>query len=226
MFTYNFSNKIIQKVGALQNVLEQSAFRDIFDGISYAPLVVSMKSELTQLQLSNLTTLITNYTDPAFYLTLDHTTSLSLHSHFTTDTDNVIIDGNDILQTLIYTANIDSNIVLDSCKTIVELYCPNVRNYLNKTTGSINVEIYDITRNWSIASQTIQLNNIAVQWNALAQSGSTIGNTVYQSTQFTGLMNKNPDYDTIFQLRGTTSDSDFTFRLNGLQYIYYNIIRS
>jgi hypothetical protein len=224
MYTYNFPEKTIEKTGALEQQLEQSSFKDILDGITYPTLVVSMKSELTTLQLADLTTLINNYVDPAFYLTLDHTNSIALHSHFTTDPDNVIIDDANILQTFIYTANVDSNIILDSCKTIVEYYCPNTQSYLNKTTGSINVVIYDITRNTSIASQTIPLNEIAVQWNALANSGSTTGNTVYRSTQFTGLKDKNPDYDTVFQLRGTTSDLDFTFRLNGLQYLFYSVI--
>jgi hypothetical protein len=225
MYTYNFPEKIVTKVGALQQVLEQSSLKNVLDGIDYAPLVVSMTSELTELQLSDLTTLINNYTDPEFYLTLDHTTSLALHSHFTTDTDNVIIDDKDILQTIIYTASGEtSNVVLDGCKSIVEFYCPNPQSFLNTTSGSINIEIYDITRNISIANKTIELNDIAVQWNALANAGSTTGNTVFQSTQFTGLKNKNPDYDCVFQLRGNTSNQDFTFRLNGLQYLYYSVI--
>lgn len=223
MYTYNFPEKTIQKVGALEQQLEQSSFKDILGGISYPPLVVSMTSELTVSQLNDLTLLITNYIDPAFYLTLDHTTSLAMHSHFTNDQDTMM-GTQTVLQTLIYTASIDTNIVLDSCKSIVEFHCPNLQSYLNKTTGNINVEIYDITRDTSIASQTLQLNDIAVQWNILANTGSTTGNTMYRSVQFTGLKNKNPDYDCIFQLRGSASDTSFTYRLNGLQYLYYSVI--
>lgn len=225
MSSYPFPNVVCGKVGAChQYVKDHVDWVSNFVGITSEPLTVYTNNPLTDVQLAALTVLMNAYVDPAVYLVFDHAETLPLHSHFNTDIDAVIVNDKNIMQTFIYsTLNISTPTVLDSIKTIIEYNCPNVQNYLNTTSGNISLEIYDITRNVSIATNVLDLNEIAVNWNSLAQTGSTQGNTIYRTTLFNGLMNKSPNYDVILQLRGSTSDSKCQFRCNSLQFLYYNM---
>ncbi len=224
-YSYSFPDIVCGKAGACDVYIRKNINWDnLFEGISTPPLTVLTNTSLTESQLSELTTLINAYVDPEVYLTFDHVETLTLNSKFNNEADNIVIDNKNVIQTFIYsTQNISPPTVLDGMKTIVEYHCPNVQNYLNTTSGNISIEIYDLTRNTSISNKTINLNEIAISWNQLAQTGSTDGSTVYRSTLFTGLMNKSPNYDVALQLRGTTSDSNCEFRCNSLQYIYYNV---
>lgn len=225
MSSYQFPEVVCGKVGACDQYIRKNIdWISNFQGVSSNPLTIYTEIPLTEIQLSDLTTLLNGYTDPEIYLSFDHVDTLTLNSKFNNDPDNIIIDGKNVIQTFIYsTQNISIPTVLDGMKTIVEYHCPNVQNYLNTTSGNISIEIYDLSRNLSISTQTINLNEIAVSWNNLAQTGSTEGNTVYRSILFTGLMNKSPNYDVALQLRGSTSDSNCKFRCNSLQYLYYNV---
>lgn len=225
MSSYQFPNCTAGKLVALDNYIRKNvSWSADFKGLNQDPITVSVSRALTQTELADLTTLIGSYTDPAFFLVLDHTESLALHSHYTKDIDNIMIDNKNILQTFVFTNRNSDYLVLDSCKTIVEYTCPNVQNFVNTTSGNINVEIYDITRNVSISNKDIDISPIAIQWNLLAQTGSTSGSTIFSSTTFDGLMNKTTGYDVVFQLRSSVSaPSSFDFRLNGLQYLFYSV---
>jgi hypothetical protein len=224
-YTYPFPDKICNKPSALHEYINANIDWSVhFFGLSTGPLLIYADIQLTEIQLSNLTTIVNNYTDPAVYLAFDHVDTLTLNSKFNDDNDNVIIDNKNVIQTFIYsTQNISTPTVLDGLKTVIEYNCPNVQNYVNTTSGNISIEIYDITRNTSISSKTVDLNEIAQSWNTLAQTGSTQGSTIYRTILFTGLINKSPNYDVVLQLRGSTSDSNSKFRCNSLQYLYYNV---
>lgn len=220
MSSYIFENIVVNKPGACDAYIRKNiSWNDDFNGLSTNPLNIQVNRELSQEELTSLTTLLNNYVDPSVFLSLNHTETICLHSHFTTDADNVLIDDFSVIQTLIFSGNnVDASVVLDSAKTVVEYFCLNPQNFISDKSGSITIEIYDITRNISIASQTIELGSIAEEW------GENDSSTKYRSLMFTGLMNKTPNHDCIFQFRGKTSRNDFTFRINGLQYIYYDVI--
>lgn len=225
MPNYTFETITVNKIGACDEYIRANVdWVSIFDGLTSNPLVVHTLESLTELQLTNLTTLLGSYVDPNIYLVVDHTSTLTLHSHFTNDSINVIIDNKEVIQTLIFPVKTSDTYVLDTAKTVIEYNCPNPQAFLNTTSGNITLDIFDITRNCCVSSRTVNLNEIATSWNTLAQSGSTVGNTVYRSLMFSGLMNTTPNHDVIFQFRGATSNSDFSFRMNGLQYIYYNVL--
>ena len=61
------------------------------------------------------------------------------------------------------------------------------------------------------------ISNYLNEWSS---SGITTSNTIYKSTQFYGLSDLVPDYDVVFQLRGSQS-IDINFRCNGIQYLFY-----
>jgi hypothetical protein len=163
-----------------------------------------------------------------FFLVFDHVETFPLHSHFTNDPDNSVSNGNVTLQTFIFSSNnLSNNVVLDSLKTIVEYKCPNVQDFLNITSGNslqTGLSIEDLTRNVTISSQNIDINDIVVIWNNLANSGVTGGNIQYKSIQYTGLINKNLGHDCIWQLSSPDPIvPNFTFRCHSLQYQYYNV---
>lgn len=225
MSSYSFPDVVCGKVEACdQYIRKHIDWVSNFQGVSTDPLTINSEIPLTEIQLSDLTTILNAYTDPEIFLSFDHVDTLTLNSKFNNDLDNIIINGQNVIQTFIYsTQNISIPTVLDGLKTIVEYHCPNVQNYVNTTSGNISIEIYDISRNISIASKTIDLNEIAINWNNLAQNGSTGESTIYRTILFTGLMNKSPNYDVVLQLRGASSDSNCEFKCNSLQYIYYNV---
>ena len=225
MASYTFSEKIVNIPGALDKELTDTlSFATIYQGLSTDPLVVNFLQSLTETQQTELETLINVYVDPAQFLTLDHTESHMLHSHFIGDC-SLNNDNCSIFQTFIFNGvNSNTSAVLDGAKSVLEINCPNVQNYLNTTTGSLTLSINDLTRNVNIASQNVNIDDVLINWNTLAATGSTLGNTQYKTVQYSGLVNKNPGFDCIWQIVGTHNDDPkFDFRSNSLQFLYYNI---
>ncbi len=87
--------------------------------------------------------------------------------------------------------------------------------------------IYDVSRNVTIATHEILLNEICDRWNTLGAANQTTPDTVWRSFMFDGLMNTICNYDCVWQIRGTVSDpATFDYRVNGLQYLYYGVQHS
>lgn len=222
--TYSFPNITVNKPGACDQYLRQnlsSTCVNDYQGLSTYPTIIEFDRGLTTSEQSSLNTLMINYVDPAVFLVLDHTETKTLHSDFIIDPYNTTINNTCVLQTLIFSNQNNNSLVLDSLKTVVEYNCPNVQNYLNTTSGNLSIEIYDITRNYSIGSITTPLNEVATQWNIMANQGITHGNVIYRTLQFTNLRNACPNYDIILQLRGMQSDTNYNARLHSLQYLFY-----
>ena len=200
---------------------------ELYNGVVFNDelFIIITNSVLTNDEITNLQTLLQNYTAPPYILTFNSTDTLTMHSHYNDDTD-VISDssGNSILQVMIYNNSNNPNTVIDGLKTIVEYYCPNVQNYLNVTSGSLYIQIFDITRQIAITEKTIDISNITSSWNTLAQSGSTQSNYVLQSVLFDGLNNKTCGYDCIWSTMVKPSDSNFKVRFHSLQHLLYNQI--
>jgi hypothetical protein len=221
--TYNFS-KVPALPDAFENYLNVNN-APLFAGFSSTQGVLSILTSdvLTTSQLDMLTTLVNNYIDPPYYLQLDHKNSVPLYSQYTSNKDLAMSDNSLlVLQTLIFPGETTEDIVLDEIKTVFEYHCPNVQNFLNSTTGSLTYQIYDMSRNIEITTQTIDLmsEGIIPKWNTLAQTGSTISNSIYKTKQLNGLMNKTPNYDCVWQLR-LSNPTLFSARINGLEYLYF-----
>ena len=225
MSSYDFQNIRVSILDAIDNYLKTNdAPLYVNCGLTEPTLTVNTSAALTADQLTTLTNLVNTYIEPPYYLTFARTESTTLHSHYTNDPDLIeATNGNKIVQTMIFSnRNTPNGEVLDCSKTILEFCSPNVHDFINTTTGSVQFEIYDITRNFQISQQTIDIFNIATQWNTLAQTGLTTSNTVFQTTVCPGLLNKSTNYDCIWQFRLSTSNPTFTCRMNGLQYIFSN----
>jgi hypothetical protein len=223
MTTYTFT-KNISLLTAFQKYMKAND-APLFNGCELTgdQLTLQTTGALSQEQLTTITTLVTNYVEPPYDLNFSHTESIALHSHYTNDPDLVVINGRSVVQTLIFTNRNSEGTgdVLDSMKTVLEFNSPNLQSFLNVTSGSVQFEIFDITRNYQVELETIDISPIVSQWNTLAQTGATNGNTVYKSFMCNGLMDKTTDYDCIYQFRLTTSNPDFNLRMNGLQWLFY-----
>ena len=224
-FSYPFE-KQVTKADAFDSYLKKNvSWPSDYQGLSTSQnqAVIFVMRELTTEEQTDLQTLVNNYTDPAVWLTFDHVETMAMHSHYTDDTDNHIIDGQDVLQTFIFCNMNTPDTVLDSLKTIVEYKCNDLSTFAASTDGNITLSLYDVTRDVQILSSTIELNEIATRWNTLAEQNVT-KDVVFRSAQFYGLMNTVPNYDCVWQLRGSVEPpGSFTYRVNGLQYIFYNV---
>ncbi len=214
--------------GYLDIYLRQFNIRG-YDGCMYDEgsflITVPTSEELTTEEQEQLNNIINDYVDPPYYLQLTRTNSVPLYSEFTNKSGQNVVNGNTVMQTYIFNGNAanENSEYIDCIKTIFEYRVDNVQNFANTTAGSIYFEIYDITRNQLILSRDINLGSIATEWNALAQTGSTEGSTMYRSEQFYGLMNMSPGYDCIWQMRGNVDPPDaFDFKINSYQELYYN----
>jgi hypothetical protein len=228
MSSYNFT-KEISILLAFDNYMKYNN-SPLYDGsnLSGFNLNVLTTSELNSEQIVIMNQLVNEYIEAPYYLDLTRTESTTLHSHYTSDSDLVQSNNKSVVQTLIFNnINEDSGDLLNCVKTVLEYNTPNLQNFINITSGSIDFEIYDITRDYLIFSDTIDISSITNNWNTLAQTGSTSGNnTVYKSFMCTGLLDKTTDYDCIWQFRMATSSPNFNARMNGLQYLFYNKIDS
>ncbi len=231
---YNFTHAIAIPDAFDAHLRSTLTFASLYQGMSASgdQLTIYMSVELTEEQLTELTSVVDNYVDPATYLTLNRTESYALHSHFTADPANVVVDGKFVMQTLIFknSENTES-VALDAIKTIVEYNCPDpVAFYASsagQTVGHVNIELYDVSRNLSISNLTVDLNEIADQWNTLGAANNSAPNTKWRSLLFSGLMNLSTNYDCIWQVRGSVSDpATFDYRINGMQYLFYDVQRS
>ena len=177
---------------------------------------------MTTDELDTLTTLVNNYTDPDKYLTYSRTVTDPLVSLPNTCEFNM--DNCRILNTLIFSNQSTEGECLDSLKTVFCYYCPNVQNFINVTSANMTFNIHDLTRDYNIVNETIDITDIATNWHNMALTGSTTANCVYKSGFFGDLHSKSCDYDCIYQFSRQISHPElFESCMNGIQWIFYNI---
>lgn len=226
MSSYNFPNIVVNKAGAFDDYIRSNAsFASLYNGCSTGPLIVFTTTALSQLQFNELTTLVNAYTDPAVYYQLNNKQSSFLHSHYTNDVDNItdISSGNFILQTFIFSPDSNTSDILNSAKTVIEYTCFNPSTF-HVTSGNINLELYDITRNYQILMNTIDCSDILTQFSQM--TSITKPTSLFKTTQLFGLNSQFPNYDVVLQLRAnqTMNLSDMAIRYNGLQYLFYTAL--
>jgi len=228
MSNYSF-NVTVNKPVAFEAYLSQN-----FTGIPYSDsiedgtVIITTQTPLTDDQLASLTTIVDAYVDPAVYLELAHTESMIGVSQSNGGT------GLADVASFIYESVFDSNgnsidtygdgSVLDAFKSILKITTTDVSQFSDMSTGSINIELWDTTRNMSINSMTVDISSIITAWQTLAQGGQTGPVTAYQSFMMFGLMNYGTNYDCIWIFRLSVSNTAINVRLNGLQKLFYFLI--
>ena len=227
-YTYNYTDyPNVQFQTAFDSYMNQNTTYYNGSGFSDSTFSIYTTIILTDDQVTQLITLITNYIAPPYVLIYNNSQSYPLHTHYNNDQDiSYDSDNNSVVQLFIFNNNNSSTLKLDAFKTIIEYTTPNVQNYLNTTSGTLYFQIYDNTRDIIITETTIDISSYATQWNTLAQTGSTTSNTIYDTLYLDGMMNKTTDYDNVWMLKIKTSDSNYISRLHGMQHLYYDYISS
>lgn len=215
-FQYTY-NKEITKLPAFDDYLRKQYDPVVYNGAATSgnTTIVIMNRELTEAEQELLTTRVNAYTDPAVFLIYNRTESSPIFSHFANSSTPTPI------QTLIFTNRNEDRYVLDGCKTILEYYTDDVTLFQNADdNNTINFQMYDVTRNWLLVDETIDLAFVVNKWKSLSNGSDT----VYKSIYINGLHEKAPNYDCIWQFRISVSNPNMQVRMNGLQYIFYDVI--
>lgn len=223
MSEYTFQDIIINKIPAFDAYLRNNlSWVTNYNGCTGGPpLIIYTLTVLSDQEYQELQTLVNNYTDPSVFLEFDHSEAFTMHSHFTDDQDNTVINEDIVLQTFIFPNQNQNNSVLDCFKTVGEYRCENP-SLITTTSGNLTLSIYDISRNVQITSQTVDISNVLSTWNT---SNITVPNTIFKTIQFYGLSTQVPNYDTVWQIRVNSNQfTNFNFRINGMQYLFYNEI--
>lgn len=192
-------------------------------GNSISPTDVTLYSqrELTPTEVQETTDLMDLYEDPEFFLVFEKAINTPMSTNFTSD-ETLMVSNKCVLQTFIFTTpENDNDLILDSFKMIVEYNCPNTLLFLLVSNPHIDIEIYDITRDIQIYSNSVPLNEIETKWKALNILATN--DTVFRSLFIGGLQYQTPTYDCVWQIRVSASDPTFRVRLNSLQQLFYSV---
>jgi hypothetical protein len=119
--------------------------------------------------------------------------------------------------------NSDDGTLIDSLKSILKITALDVASFANATTGTLTIELYNYTRDYSITTKVINIDGIVQDWATMASENVTGPNTVYQSVMFSGLMSHTTNYDNIWVFRIGVSDVNMEIRMNGLQKLFYSV---
>jgi len=175
-------------------------------------------TELNSLEIDEATQKIDLYVDPPVFMIFKHAINTPMITEFTTDAQ-LEIAGKKVLQTFIFTDPATEGLLLDSLKTVIEYNCPNTQDFNSVSNASIDFEIYDITRDISILTRNISLDEIETKWKGMNLSADN--DTVFRTSFFGALHYQLPNYDCIWQIRVGVSHPEFKVRLNSLQQLFY-----
>jgi len=224
-FEYTFIAEI-EKPAAFESYLQNNlAWVANYQGNSINTLDNNVKlysdRELTPLEQSDTTTLIDNYEDPEVFLIFEHGETTPMNTLFTDEVD-LTVGGKKVLQTFIF--NIPQNeeeTVLGSFKTVVEYNCPDTQAFGLISNASIDMEIYDCSRDVQVFQTTISLAEIETKWQGMNLAPEN--DTVFRSAFIGGLQYQLPSHDCVWQIRVSTSHPEFKVRLNSLQQLFYTV---
>ena len=224
-YSYNFIEyPNISFQDGFDQYLSQNLGSLVYNGLVFDndKFIIVTNNTLSNLELNNLNTLIHNYTPLPYILIYNSSRTLAMYGY--NNDINVVYDDEEysIIQFNVYKQ--DNELIIDGIKATIELNCLNVQNYLNTTSGSLNLKIFDYTNNTLVTQQTININSdITTLWNQLAQNGNTNGNSAIQNVSFDSLSDI-ISTDSIYNFGTKSSDDKYIPRLRGLQCLYYNKI--
>lgn len=219
MTIMNFT-KTITKPEAFSFYLTQNFPYLVSTTIDGTSVTLETAETLTTEEQDLLTTLVTDYVDPEYFLQLSYTDSLNGTSEKTNE--QVLRE----VQAFIFPDlnNIQDGTTLDSLKSIIKVQNYAVEGLTGITGGSVTVSVTDKTRDMFIASETVNIDDIITSWNALAATGATGEVTGYKTVMITGLKDKATTFDCIWVFSLSTSDPQIYARLSGLQKLFYDVL--
>jgi len=225
-FVYTYENVTVQKAPAFQSYISKNFAQGGETSVEENSVHITTNVELDSTQQATLEALVRAYVDPTIFYQFSYAESITGFSQSTTA--NHLSD----VQSFIFPSKVLPNgdnaqsdgTVFNAIKTILKMTMADVSLANDFESGKVTVEMYDVTRNIQICSQTIDLSEFMVEWKAAALANQTGVVNKYKSIMFTGLAAKATDYDCIWVMRLCVSDPRIQVRLNGFQKLYYTPI--
>lgn len=222
-FNYTFDQVTVLKAPAFSSYLAKNFAVSCDTMIEQSSVHVITTVELTSQQQIDLEALVRAYVDPEIFYQYQYAETITGFSQSTTS--NVVSD----VQSFIFPSKVLPNgdnaqsdgTVFNAIKSIVKLTMDNVAEAADFVSGSVTIEMYDVTRDIAIASQTMNITSIMLEWQTAALASQTGAVTKYKSFMFDGLASKSTDYDCIWVMRLAVSDPRIRVRLNGFQKLFY-----
>lgn len=220
MSTLTFQKAGIQKFFALSDAVTQVIPNT---GMWYndPEIKIQTDTELTQEQITNIQSIIDNYTDPAVYLQLNSTTT-DVNTSKTTNSTTL-----DTIKTFIFACtNQFGTGTFNAIKTVVEYSCVSATPFASfeSTNATATIEIYDRSRDIVLESHTIDISSVIAQWKQNAENGDSSAQSAFRSFMVEGMRNHITSFDTIWQIRACVSDPNIRMTLHGLQFLYYDLL--
>jgi hypothetical protein len=210
MPSYTFT-KLIEKINALQGYLASEISYEHSFHYTNGVLVIYTVIELDTDQLSQLQTVITNYTDPFEHLLLNYIETDSSAS------DNCNSIDYTVVKQFIHPYN-TNNGFFDNYKMIINYKCDSTVHFADVTNASVSLSVFCETRNTHLTEMVIDISDIISDWKT--KSGPQY---ISKTISINGLRQYNIDHDTIRSFKLKVTDSNINVRLHTLQSMFYNI---
>jgi hypothetical protein len=222
-FTYPFVLPQIKMVAGfdewcISNLPKEYGYQGNTGDPSTTTFTLYLSKELTTQELTDLTTLLQNHNDPAYWTTLAKVESTSLHVDLTNSTITIP------LSTFIFCPNDMDNAKLDSLKILVQYHTPQLESFLNFDTESVNtitLELYCLTRNLLLLTKTVGINDILIDWKTRANNSETGAFDKWKTLQLYNLHSVITSFDCIWQFRLSVSNPLVYVALTSLERIFY-----
>lgn len=220
MSYYYIYEKELRHTGAFAEFLTSHFGSDFFavDGVPPfdRPLVkLVFNRELTEAEIAQLTTLVTNYVSPTYWLRLSHTDNQFLNSPATNSTDL------HVCQSFIISPYNTADVVMGDLKTIIKYETNDHTAFADwdPQTNPITftLQLFDYTQNQVIYTTTQNITDIITNW----KNGSS--EAYWRTVQIYGMKDASPGSDAIWQIKLSISDPRVYVSLNGMQRIFYNV---
>jgi len=218
MASYRYSKELYLNV-AFDDFLKKN-FPDSYINFDGVPpftenlIDIVFNRELTQEEHDNLTTLITNYVNPSYWLAFSRTDNMFVNS--------LPINSSipSVAQTFIISPYNQGFEVMGDMKTIIKYESTDTFSNFNSSIDNITctIQLFDYTNNNVIVNIESNINDIIDSW----KNGQS--NPTWKTYQIYGLKDANPGSDAIWQIKLSVSDPRVNVTLNGMQRIFYNII--
>ena len=219
MSSYDFSKTGVNKIGALQREIENGVPYYSYFNYNGDTLTIVTTQALTTEELQTVQTLVDNYVDPEYFLTLTSSATDATRSYSTNSLTP------EVVQSFIYTAT-DSlgNGTFNAIKTVIEYKTENVETWSTFTGPlTINFRIRCFTRDYLLSNNTITITDIGNTWKTAALNLETGKRSEYRTFMVEGLRNYVANYDCIWVYEVAVSDPRLYVTLHSKQMLYYNI---
>lgn len=183
-------------------------------------LLIDTLEELSPEQLAIVQAHIDAYVDPDVYLELAITSSNTAPSKQTSSNQLTSV----LVWILLGTDQTSHMGVFNALKSVLSMETDDITQFVGNTSATVSIELFSITRNVVLVSDTINITDALTSWETKANNNETGKGLFYKAIMYEGLRNHTCNYDNICELKLSVSHPGVKVNLNGLQMMYYHLL--